>query len=130
MLDTVDRLITAEVFYRLDNAMKAFFRRLEAGEKPGFPRVRPRHCFFTLCYPAMYLKIKCNTLILPTGGRGKNKKYPMLNCHQKDLGQSLFVGMEDPTTMLPSATGLNQSGLNKGRSLPLTSVCGGRPFLL
>src|SRR5712691_2547184 len=65
-----------EVYYRLDNAMKAFWRRLEAGEKPGFPRVRPRHNLFTLCYPAMYLKIMGNVLILPTGGKGKKKKYP------------------------------------------------------
>ena len=67
-----------EVYYRLDNAMQAFFRRVENGEKPGFPRVRPRHNFFTLCYPAMYLKIEGNTLILPTGGGGKHgpKKYP------------------------------------------------------
>ena len=65
-----------EVYYRLDNAMAAFFRRVLNGEKPGFPRVRPRHCFFTLCYPAMYLKIEGNVLILPTGGKGKNKRYP------------------------------------------------------
>ncbi len=61
-----------EVYYRLDNAMQAFFRRLEAGEKPGFPRVRPRHNFFTLCYPAMYLKIVGNVLLLPTGGGGRH----------------------------------------------------------
>src|SRR5947209_7076855 len=63
------------VYFRLDKAMKAFFRRVEAGEKPGFPRVRPRHCFFTLCYPAMYVRVENGVLILPTGGRGKNKKY-------------------------------------------------------
>lgn len=57
-----------EVYYRLDHATTAFFRRVENGEKPGFPRVRPRHCFFTLCYPAMYIKIKGDRLILPTGG--------------------------------------------------------------
>jgi putative transposase len=65
-----------EVYYRLDNAMQAFFRRVEAGEKPGFPRVRPCHTFFTLCYPAMYLKIVDNVLILPTGGKGRNKRFP------------------------------------------------------
>jgi putative transposase len=65
-----------EVYFRLDAAMKAFFRRVKNGEKPGFPRVRPRHCFFTLCYPAMYLKIEGKHIILPTGGRGKNKSYP------------------------------------------------------
>src|SRR5436853_5038993 len=64
------------VYFRLDKAMKAFFRRVRQGEKPGFPRVRPRHCFFTLCYPAMYLSIENGVLILPTGGRGKHKKYP------------------------------------------------------
>jgi len=56
--------------------MDAFFRRVQAGEKPGFPRVRPRHCFFTLIYPAMYLTIEGNKLILPTGGKGRNKQYP------------------------------------------------------
>jgi hypothetical protein len=45
---------------------------LRASRKLGFPRVKPRHQFFTLCYPAMYLdKIYCNTIILPTGG-GRN----------------------------------------------------------
>ncbi|GHO76857.1 transposase [Ktedonobacter sp. SOSP1-85] len=61
-----------EVYYRLDGAMKAFYRRVKAGEKPGFPRVRPRHGFFTLCYPAMYLKREGDKLILPTGGGGKH----------------------------------------------------------
>src|SRR5215471_12135314 len=59
-----------EVYFRLDKAMQAFFRRLEAGEKPGFPRVKPRHQFFTLCYPAMYLEVHGKTVTLPTGGGG------------------------------------------------------------
>lgn len=65
-----------EVFFRLDKAMKAFFRRVQAGEKPGFPRVRPRHHFFTLRYPAMYLQVVGKTLILPSGGHGRNKRFP------------------------------------------------------
>jgi len=57
--------------------MSAFFRRVKAGETPGFPRLRPRHCFFTLVYPAMYIQVEGNTIILPTGGKGaKNKQYP------------------------------------------------------
>ena len=67
-----------EVYFRLEGAMKAFFRRVKNGEKPGFPRVRPRHCFFTLCYPAMYLHVEGRKLILPTGG-GRNwgpKRFP------------------------------------------------------
>ena len=65
-----------EVYFRLDGAMQAFFRRVKQGEKPGFPRVRPRHCFFTLCYPAMYIKVEGRTLTLPTGGKGRNKRFP------------------------------------------------------
>lgn len=67
-----------EVYFRLDASMQAFFRRVKAGEKPGFPRVRPRHCFFTLVYPAMYIKIEGTTLLLPTGGMGKNKQHPTI----------------------------------------------------
>ena len=75
--------LLAEVYFRLDKAMQAFFRRVAEGEqKPGFPRVKPRHQFFTLCYPAMYLdKIKDNTIVLPTGGKGRNKRFPNIIAH-------------------------------------------------
>jgi putative transposase len=68
-----------EVYFRLDKAMSAFFRRVKAGETPGFPRVRPRHAFFTMCYPAMYIQVAGDRLTLPTGGGGKTgiaKRYP------------------------------------------------------
>jgi putative transposase len=70
--------LLAEVYFRLDKAMQAFFRRVAAGEKPGFPRFKPRHQFFTLCYPALYLEVQGNTIVLPTGGGGKwgPKRYP------------------------------------------------------
>src|SRR6266566_1936970 len=75
--------LLAEVYFRLDKAMQGLFRRLEAGEKAGFPRVKPRHQFFTLCYPAMYLEVQGNTLILPTGGGGNRgpKRYPNIVAH-------------------------------------------------
>ncbi len=66
----------AEVYFRLDGAMQAFFRRVKNGETPGFPRVRPRHCFFTLIYPAMYITVEGRHVTLPTGGQGKNKRFP------------------------------------------------------
>src|SRR5216684_5703220 len=65
-----------EVYFRLDKAMRAFFRRVKAGETPGFPRLRSRHVFFTLCYPAMYIMIEGDKLTLPTGGKGRHKQYP------------------------------------------------------
>ena len=76
--------LLAEVYFRLDKAMQAFFHRLaERGKKPGFPRFKPRHQFFTLCYPAMYLKREGNTIIFPTGGKGNRgaKRYPNIIAH-------------------------------------------------
>src|SRR5215467_5856897 len=75
-LNDVYGKLLAEVYFRLDKAMKAFFRRAKAGETPGFPRVRPRHQFFTLCYPAAYLRFEGRKLILPTGGREQDKRLP------------------------------------------------------
>src|SRR5262249_30794811 len=70
-----------EVYFRLDKALTDFFRRCqsETREKPGFPRLRPRHCFFTLCYPSMYVTVDGDRLSLPTGGGGSSgvsKRYP------------------------------------------------------
>lgn len=75
-LNQVYGKLLAEVYFRLDAAIQAFFRRAKTGETPGFPRVRPRHCFFTLCYPAMSIQVQGTLLRLPTGGRGTNKQYP------------------------------------------------------
>ncbi|MFL5702981.1 MAG: RNA-guided endonuclease InsQ/TnpB family protein [Ktedonobacteraceae bacterium] len=78
-LEQVYGKLLAEVYFRLDKAMKAFYRHVKAGEPSGFPRVRPRHCFFTLCYPAMYIKVTGKIVELPTGGKGKhNKQYPTI----------------------------------------------------
>src|SRR5579864_3841083 len=66
-IDQVYGKLLAEVYFRLDKAIQAFFRRVAAGETPGFPRVRPRHQFFTLCYPAMYVHVEGKTVLLPTG---------------------------------------------------------------
>ncbi len=73
-LNQVYGKVLAEVYFRLDAAMSAFFRRVKAGGTPGFPRVRPRHCFFTLVYPAMYIQIEDNKITLPTGGKGAKNK--------------------------------------------------------
>jgi len=75
-LNQVYGKLLQEVYFRLHGSMSAFFRRVKNGETPGFPRVRPRHNFFTLCYPAMYIQIEGKSMRLPTGGKGKNKQYP------------------------------------------------------
>ena len=79
-LNDVYGKLLAEVYFRLDKAMNAFWKRLATGERPaGFPRVRPRHQFFTLCYPAMYVKVEGNSVLLPTGGKSeKTKRFPTI----------------------------------------------------
>src|SRR5437762_2002384 len=89
-LNDVYGKLLAEVYFRLHGAMKAFFRRVKNGEKPGFPRVRPRHNFFTLCYPSMYIRIEGNRLILPTGGRGKKKRYPEIVARLTEEAPEVF----------------------------------------
>ena len=57
----VDRRLQAEVLERLHLAFEAFFRRVRAGEKPGYPRFKGRGRFNTVTSryvePAWY---KCN----------------------------------------------------------------------
>ena len=78
--------------------MQAFFRRVQAGEKPGFPRYKPRHQFFTLCYPAMYLEVQDKTIILPTGGGGNwgPKRYQNIVAHLTETHRSTFTKSRSP----------------------------------
>jgi putative transposase len=152
-LDDVYGKLLAEVYYRLDKAMKAFFRRIKAGETPGFPRFKPRHCFFTLCYPAMYLKIEGDKLILPTGGRGEHKRFPNVVARLTEEAPTNFKEvaisrdargnysasfvsehLEQPTTdtgviafdlgIKTLATGVNEQGKVYKRVSEMCHICG------
>jgi hypothetical protein len=98
--------LLAEVYYRLDGAMKGFFHRVKAGENPGFPRFKPRHRFFTLCYPAMYLEIRSNIIILPTGGGGNwgPKRYENINARLTEAPLTTFVKSPCPGTRVEAIT--------------------------
>lgn len=50
-LHDVHSQVLQNVAVRIDLAMKAFFRRVQAGEKPGFPRFRGRHRYDSLTFP-------------------------------------------------------------------------------
>ena len=65
-----------EVYFRADKAMKAFFRRVKAGETPGFPRFHSRQEFFTLCYPAMYIKVEGTSFFCQRAARVKANAFP------------------------------------------------------
>src|SRR5713101_4865216 len=43
--------VLQNVGMRIDLAFKAFFRRVQAGEEPGYPRFRGRDRYDSFCYP-------------------------------------------------------------------------------
>ncbi len=43
--------VLQNVLERLDKAFKAFFRRVKAGETPGYPRFQGRNRYDSFCYP-------------------------------------------------------------------------------
>ena len=43
---------TQDVLRRLDKSFKAFFRRVQAGEKPGYPRFKSRDRFDSVTFPS------------------------------------------------------------------------------
>jgi putative transposase len=50
-LATVHSQVLQNVGVRVDRAFPAFFRRVKAGEKPGYPRFRGRERYDSFCYP-------------------------------------------------------------------------------
>src|SRR2546421_614241 len=43
--------VLQDVLRRVDKAMKAFFRRVKAGERPGYPRFQGRNRYDSFTYP-------------------------------------------------------------------------------
>lgn len=50
-LKTVHSQVLQNVALRIDLAFKAFFRRVKAGDKPGYPRFRGAGWYDSFCYP-------------------------------------------------------------------------------
>ncbi len=56
--------VLQDVAKRLDKAFQAFFRRVKAGEKPGFPRFKPATQYDSFTYPQSGYKLERNKLKL------------------------------------------------------------------
>jgi putative transposase len=61
---------TQDMLRRLDKSFKAFFRRVKAGEKAGFPRFKGRDQFNSITFPVYGdgIKIKDNRLYIQNVG--------------------------------------------------------------
>jgi putative transposase len=58
---------------RVDLALKAFFRRVKAGEKPGYPRFRGKGWYDSFTYPQFGFKLEAGKLYLSKIGNVKIK---------------------------------------------------------
>src|ERR671938_920598 len=62
--------VLQDVIQRVDRAFAAFFRRVRAGEKPGYPRFRSRERYDSFCYPQAPSGCKLNGDRLTLSGIG------------------------------------------------------------
>src|ERR1700730_10430456 len=69
-LKSVHSQVLQNVAVRIDLAFKAFFRRVKAGEQPGFPRFRGRDRYDSFCYPQAPSGCKLNGDRLTLSGIG------------------------------------------------------------
>jgi putative transposase len=63
-LNGVFSQVPQDVLRRLDRAFKAFFRRVKAGENPGYPRFRGRGWYKSFTYPQVGFKLDGSKLTL------------------------------------------------------------------
>ena len=60
----MDRKLEESTLFSLHGAFRGFFRRIKAGEKPGFPRFKGRHRFKSMTYRQTGWKLEGNRLTL------------------------------------------------------------------
>ena len=56
--------VPQDVLRRLDKAFKAFFRRVKAGENPGYPRFKGQGWYKSFTYPQVGFKLEGSKLVL------------------------------------------------------------------
>jgi putative transposase len=56
--------VLQDVLRRLDKSFNAFFRRIKAGEKPGYPRFKGQGWYKSFTYPQAGFKLECSKLTL------------------------------------------------------------------
>ena len=70
-LSTVHSQVLQNVAVRIDLAMKAFFRRVKAGETPGYPRFRGYDRYNSFCYPQSGYRLEGERVFLSKIGHVK-----------------------------------------------------------
>ncbi|MEN3056262.1 MAG: transposase [Candidatus Methanosuratincola petrocarbonis] len=102
---------------RVDLAFKAFFRRVKAGEKPGYPRFRGKGWYDSFTYPQSGFKLKSGKLHLSKIGDIKIKLHRQIDGKIKRL------------TIRRSATGKWFACFSVEQEDPITPPWKDRPFV-
>lgn len=77
-LNNIYSQVLQNVAVRIDLAFKSFFRRVKAGEKPGYPRFRGKGWYDSITYPQTGFEIKDGRLKLSKIGSIKFKYHRQL----------------------------------------------------
>jgi len=72
--EKISSLILRSSLHRIDEAYKAFFRRIKLNEKPGFPRFKSKDRFKSFSFP-LKSNVGHNTIHIPNIGKVKFHKY-------------------------------------------------------
>jgi putative transposase len=84
-LGRVHSQVLQETLKRLEKAFDAFFRRVKAGEKPGFPRFRARARYDSFTYPQSGFALESGKLKLSKIGKVKIKLHRPIEGKAKTL---------------------------------------------
>jgi len=80
-LGPIHSQVRQNVCRRLDNTFKAFFRRVQAGETPGYPRFKGRHRYHSFTYPQSGFVLRDKHLQL-SNGQGQPKMQVPIRLHR------------------------------------------------
>ena len=90
--------VLQETLKRVDKAFKAFFRRVQNGEKAGYPRYQGYDRYDSFCYPQSGFSLEGNKLVLSKIGHLKIKLHRpiqgnMKTCTLKREGDCWYVAL-------------------------------------
>ncbi|SHF49122.1 transposase, IS605 OrfB family, central region [Desulforamulus putei DSM 12395] len=77
--------VLQDVARRVDKTFRAFFRRVKAGETPGYPRFKPAQRYNSFTYPQSGFSLKDNRLVLSKIGPVKIKLHRPMDGKVKTL---------------------------------------------
>lgn len=110
--------LAREPLRRVDRALRAFFRRVKAGSKPGYPRFRSRERYNSLALSAPGFRIEGNLLLvskLGGSGCGQVRRKPLPE-RVHDCSCGLLVSRDQNAT-----TNILRLGGSRGEFAPESS---------